>query len=86
MQALSISPDGDNKLEEQLVALLSHSDGIRGLFVAYLTQQGEGAADLPIVPPALVRALARANQEELIPLACKYLVSITIVLQRCRLI
>lgn len=57
--------------EEKLVAQLSHSDGIRGFFVTYLTAEGTTtAADMEMVPPALLNAMKQANQEELIPLAC----------------
>ena len=61
------------ELTELLAAQLSHSDGIRGFFVTYLTGEGDTVADLEIVPNALVKAMAQANPEELIPLACTYL-------------
>jgi hypothetical protein len=65
----------DDFPEERLVAQLSHSDGIRGFFVTYLTGEGETAADKDIVPTPLQTALKQANQDELIPLACKYYIT-----------
>jgi hypothetical protein len=64
----------DDFAEERLVAQLSHSDGIRGFFVAYLTGEGETAADNDIVPTPLQNAMKQVNQDELISLACTYCV------------
>lgn len=57
------------QLSEILTAQLSHSDGIRGFFVTYLTSDDDEDDDLD-VPPTLVAAMSKANKEELIPLAC----------------
>lgn len=61
----------DPELEELLKAQLSHSDGIRGFFVQYLTGDNT-PADKPEVPRVLQEALQQAETKELIPLACKY--------------
>ena len=68
----------DNNLESLLTAQLSHSDGIRGFFVQYLTGGGGGggddkssAADKPTVPEVLQKAMSKVDADELIPLACK---------------
>lgn len=71
VQEISDSDSSDEELTERLVAQLSHSDGIRGFFVTYLTGDEETAADSPTVPPVLANAMTRANQNELIPLVCK---------------
>lgn len=60
-------------LKKMIQAQLSHSDGIRGLMVAYLTFD-EDNQDTFKVPDVLVEALqeqTKSNPEELIPLACK---------------
>jgi len=54
-----------------LKAQLSHSDGIRGFFVTYLTALGDDTpADSLDVPLALTSAMMEADSSELIPLAC----------------
>lgn len=57
---------------ELLKAQLSHSDGIRGFFVTYLTMLGDKVpADRPQIPPALLKALTDcSNEKELVSLAC----------------
>lgn len=62
----------DDFVEERLVAQLSHPDGIRGFFVAYLTGEGETAAENDIVPTALQNAMKQVNQDELISLPCTF--------------
>jgi hypothetical protein len=60
-------------LKELIQAQLSHSDGIRGFMVAYLTFEDENQ-DTFKVPDVLLQALqeqAQSNPDELIPLACK---------------
>jgi hypothetical protein len=60
-------------LKELIQAQLSHSDGIRGFMVAYLTFEDENQ-DTFKVPDILLQALqeqAQSNPDELIPLACK---------------
>ena len=58
-------------IEERLRAMLSHSDGIRGFFVTYLTVVGDDTpADQSEVPKALVAAMEAADCKDLIPLAC----------------
>jgi hypothetical protein len=55
----------------RLKAQLSHSDGIRGFFVTYLTGAGDDTpADQSSIPQALVAAMEVADLTELIPLAC----------------
>jgi hypothetical protein len=55
----------------RLKAQLSHSDGIRGFFVTYLTGVGDDTpADQSSIPQALVAAMEAADLSELIPLAC----------------
>ena len=56
---------------ELLKAQLSHSDGIRGFFVSYLTGDGTMVADEEDVPLPLVEAMKAADEKELVPLACK---------------
>lgn len=64
--------DPDEKLAEMLAAQFSHSDGIRGFFVTYLTGEGEETpADNERVPESLRYAMQEANQKDLVPLACK---------------
>lgn len=55
----------------RLKAQLSHSDGIRGFFVTYLTGVGDNTpADESSIPQALVAAMEAADPSDLIPLAC----------------
>lgn len=63
----------DAQLTELLSAQLSHSDGIRGFFVSYLTVDG-AAADADDVPVPLREAMAGADPKELVPLACMNLI------------
>lgn len=68
----STKEEDNDELERMLISQLSHSDGIRGFFVTYLT--GESSpADNPTVPVALQKAMAQVNANELVPLACKLL-------------
>lgn len=64
----------DRSLSELLVAQLSHSDGIRGFFVSYLTGDGTTAADADDVPAQLREAMAGVDSKELVPLACMNLI------------
>ena len=61
--------DEDEELEKMLVSQLSHSDGIRGFFVTYLTGD-ESPADKPSVPLPLQKAMAQVDVASLVPLAC----------------
>lgn len=74
VQQLSDATIPQEELTERLKTQLSHSDGIRGFFVTYLTQEGgdEAPADFDKVPTLLSNAMKQANQDELIPLACTY--------------
>jgi hypothetical protein len=55
----------------RLKAQLSHSDGIRGFFVTYLTGVGDDTpADQSSIPQALVAAMEVADRSDLISLAC----------------
>ncbi len=58
-------------LVDLLKAQLSHSDGIRGFFVSYLTGDGVTAADADNVPPPLIDAMNSVVSDELVSLACK---------------
>ena len=65
-------------LEELLTAQLSHSDGIRGFFVNYLTASASDSdtdvsspADNSMVPEVLQKAMSKVDPDELVPLACK---------------
>ena len=74
VQQLSSSKDSlsIDELTMRLTAQLSHSDGIRGSFATYLTGDGETVADSNEVPTPLLEAMASANPDELVPLACTY--------------
>jgi len=59
------------ELIQRLKAQLSHSDGIRGFFVTYLTGMDDNTpADQSEIPQALVTAMEAADPTVLIPLAC----------------
>ncbi len=60
----------DELLTEAIAAQLSHSDGIRGFFVSYLTG-GDSDIDKKTVPKPLLNAMKQVeNQKDLISLAC----------------
>ena len=59
-----------DELRTMLISQLSHSDGIRGFFVTYLTGDAS-PADGPTVPSVLQEAMAQVEPDELVPLACK---------------
>ena len=67
-----ISMGKGEDISELLQAQFSHSDGIRGFFVVYLTGEGSNtAADAPIVPLPLASALETVvDQKDLVSLAC----------------
>ena len=66
-----ISMDKNDDISELLHAQFSHSDGIRGFFVVYLTCEGSSTADAPTVPSALAAALKTVmDQKDLVSLAC----------------
>ena len=73
------SSDENNKNEaeitELLKAQLSHSDGIRGFFVMYLTGNQEEDDDdegNDQIPKSLIDAMNTVESEELVSLACEY--------------
>ena len=72
MLATDPSDQQDDHVEDLLKAQLSHSDGIRGFFVTYLTADGDGTpADRSEVPTCLVNAMNEcSNEYELVSLAC----------------
>jgi len=71
--------DGDQKQILQLLQVqLSHSDGIRGFFVSYLTMD-QGTEDEFNVPKLLVQAMDSADDEDLVPLVCMNVVMPTAV-------
>ena len=58
-----------NELTNMLKAQLSHSNGIRGFFVNYLTV--DGPADLDQVPESVMKAMASIeDQSDLVSLSC----------------
>jgi hypothetical protein len=63
--------NNDKDLEEKLIAQLSHSDGIRGFMVSYLTvDNGMAPADWDPIPQPLQNALVKVeNNKDLISLA-----------------
>ena len=65
-----LSMEENDELLIMLEAQLSHSDGIRGFFVCYLTGEGTTVADAPHIPPPLASALKSVpGQKDLISLA-----------------
>lgn len=68
----SDSGDDEGNVTNLLKAQLSHSDGIRGFFVTYLTADGvDTPADRTVVPATLLAAMNEsANEKELVSLAC----------------
>jgi len=66
-----LSMEENEELSAMLQAQLSHSDGIRGFFVNYLTGEGYTAADAAGVPPPLMSAIKTvSDRKDLISLAC----------------
>ena len=66
--------DASPVLKDSITAQLSHSDGIRGFMVSYLTAEGNTVADANEIPQVLLDALleqAEQNPDDLIPLACE---------------
>lgn len=73
--------EDENELLDQLItAQLSHSDGIRGFFVTYLTSESSPVADQPTVPPSLLNAMKQVDPTELVPLACKFFFCFNIII------
>jgi hypothetical protein len=76
--------ENEKQVRDLLEAQLSHSDGIRGFFVTYLTSEdGDSGdddgdsmstivADNDKVPTVLVDAMNNIESDELVPLVCKY--------------
>lgn len=60
------NPVNNESLTEMLTAQLSHSDGIRGFFVSFLT----GGEPITTIPTPLEKAMQQSDKTELIPLAC----------------
>ena len=71
----SSDQEQQQQLKESLLAQLSHSDGIRGFMVSYLTGEGDDTvADEEEIPAILYKVLqeqGKKNPDELIPLACE---------------
>jgi hypothetical protein len=63
------SDEDATNVRERLEAILSHSDGIRGFFVTYLTTESRSSPAEP-VPPLLIHVLDTVDSAELVPLAC----------------
>lgn len=66
--------NSQHQLEELLTAQLSHQDGIRGFFVAYLTGEGDTTADMEQVPALLQDAMKQSNLEHLTYSLCMNLI------------
>ena len=67
-----------NQLVQLLAAQLSHEDGIRGFFVAYLTGEGrDTTADAEQVPVLLAEAMKQSNFEYLTYSLCMNLITPT---------
>ncbi len=62
---LLLNKEEDQDLKECIRAQLSHSDGIRGFMVSYLTAD-QTLADDPQVPNALLQALQELAKTEFI--------------------
>mmetsp|Transcript_11976 Transcript_11976/g.17730 ORF Transcript_11976/g.17730 Transcript_11976/m.17730 type:complete len:270 (-) Transcript_11976:34-843(-) len=66
--------DSNVDMYPMLKAQLSHSDGIRGFFVSYLTGSSEEEEEEEeknmVVPKSLRRAMKKVDAKELVPLAC----------------
>ena len=62
----------DEMIGDLLKAQLSHSDGIRGFFVSYLTGDGVTAADGDDIPLPLMDAMNSVETDELISLSCEF--------------
>lgn len=60
------APVNNESLTNMLKAQLSHSEGIRGFFVSYLT----GGEPITTIPAPLEDAMHQSDKTELIPLAC----------------
>mmetsp|Transcript_18600 Transcript_18600/g.27586 ORF Transcript_18600/g.27586 Transcript_18600/m.27586 type:complete len:242 (+) Transcript_18600:99-824(+) len=59
------------KLQDLVTIQLSHQDGIRGFFSAYLTQEGDDTpADAECMPVPLSKAMKCVDMALLAPLAC----------------
>ena len=63
-----------DQIKGMLKAQLSHSDGIRGFMVTYLTGNASPADD-PTVPAVLQEAMSEVDPRELVPLACESSIS-----------
>ena len=90
LQTVNNSGDGDDSnlppsssnLEELLQAQLSHSDGIRGFMVSYLTAE-VSPADQDDIPTPLIQALkaqfrSETARDDLVSLACMFKPAIVI--------
>ena len=69
-------PPSSSNLEELLQAQLSHSDGIRGFMVSYLTAE-VSPADQDDIPTPLIQALkaqfrSETARDDLVSLACMF--------------
>ena len=68
----------DETIVSSLIAQLSHSDGIRGFMVSFLTRESENGNDQEedseeIIPSPLLEALSQVNNsEDLASLACEF--------------
>ena len=72
----NINDDNDETIISSLIAQLSHSDGIRGFMVSFLTRGSEDddndEDNNESIPSPLLEALSQVkNSEDLASLACK---------------
>jgi hypothetical protein len=63
--------DDAKEVGELLKKIFSHSDGIRGFFVQYLTQPASSGNEDGDVRKELIEAMRLADQNLLVPLICK---------------
>lgn len=71
--SLNENPESE-ELKASIKAQLSHSDGIRGFMVSYLTSE-DSPADKESIPPSLLQALEEQlvmSADDLVPLTCTF--------------
>ena len=69
---LSQGDVSSGELKKLLKAQLSHSDGIRGFMVSFLTtdDDSQNTSTMPDVLVEVLKEQVQSNPDELIPLAC----------------
>uniref|UniRef100_A0A7S4JT82 Uncharacterized protein n=1 Tax=Odontella aurita TaxID=265563 RepID=A0A7S4JT82_9STRA len=69
--------EDENEMSELLTAQLSHRDGIRGFFAAYLSGEGDTVADAEHIPAPLSEAMQRADMDAMVQIGCMNVVMST---------